>query len=136
MSEAPKALEEQIQEWKDALKNNHELRAWYAKELRKKNNDTHAVNLRVPIQLYKKIKNIADENHITVSGLIFNILDEVLYQSKVKNVDILQIQKTHKSRVSRVVSKVLQDCPESGTELRPGGGTGDHVNDDPDQSSS
>ena len=98
--------------------------------------ETKAVNMRVPMPLYNKIKKIADDNYITVSGLIFNILDEVLYQSKVKNVDILQIQKTHKSRVSRVVSKVLQDCPESGTELRPGGGTGDHVNDDPDQSSS
>ena len=86
--------------------------------------------------LYNKIKKIADDNYITVSGLIFNILDEVLYQSKVKNVDILQIQKTHKSRVSRVVSKVLQDCPGTGVECESGGGVGDHVNDNPDQPSS
>jgi hypothetical protein len=63
----------------------------------------------VPIVLYNKIKFIADENYITVSGLIFNILDEVIHQSGAVNVDILEVQETDKQGVSRIVQEVLRD---------------------------
>ena len=51
--------------------------------------DTKAVNVRMPIRLYEQVKKISDREHVSVSSLIFNILDKALRKP---NVTILEIK--------------------------------------------
>lgn len=80
--------------------------------------DVKAVNVRMPIQLYERVKELADKEYITVSGFIFNVLDKAIYQRGVTDVDILEIQETDKPRVSSIVSGVLSEDDGSEFEFR------------------
>lgn len=80
-------------------------------------NDVKAVNVRMPIQLYERVKELADREYISISGFIFNVLDKAIYQAGVTDVDVLEIQETDKPRVSRIVSGVLSEDDGPGPEL-------------------
>lgn len=83
--------------------------------------ETKAVNVRMPMELYDRVKRLADQEYISVSGFIFNVLDKAIYDTGVTDVDLLEIQKTDKPTVSRIVSGVLPKDDGSGSEFGPGG---------------
>lgn len=71
--------------------------------------ETKAVNVRMPMQLYEKIKEISDKEYISVSGLIFNILDRALTTNGDDHVYIREIEETDKLRIPAVMPGVLSE---------------------------
>lgn len=67
-----------------------------------------AVNVRMPMQLYDRVKSLADKEYISVSGFIFNVLDKAIYQNGVRRVEVIET-KSDRRRVSQIVQGVLSD---------------------------
>lgn len=87
-----------------------------------------AVSVRMPIQLYNRVKMLADKEYISVSGFIFNVLDKAIYQKGVRSADILENSGSGRRTVSQLVSGVLSDSREHADEPESGSGTDAHVN--------
>lgn len=84
---------------------------------------TKAVSVRMPIQLYDRIKMLADKEFISVSGFIFNVLDKSIYQKNVRSADVLERGRSRRRTISQLVSDVLPDDGEDSVVTSPDRGT-------------
>lgn len=92
--------------------------------------DYKAVNMRVPMVLYERIKEISDQNHMTVSSVIFYILDRHLFEKTNGLKYFLQglddetvyeeLKTSNEPRIRELLQRLLQDNNVSGYERKPG----------------